>query len=182
LFYKTLDGGETWNYLQLWNRVLNAVSFPGVSIGYGIGYNWMGGSGILLKTVDGGATWLIQDSIISCALNSVCFLNSDTGYTVGNCGTILKTTNGGGYPVGIEKQDQTTNALNIYPNPASITITIETLIPGIITILNPSGQVILQKEIAKPTTTIDVRGWNSGVYVVKLIGEKGVQVGKMIRQ
>jgi len=34
----------------------------------------------------------------------------------------------------------------------------------------------------KGKTTIDISGLKSGVYVVKVVGEKGVQVGKFIRQ
>ncbi|MFA4853693.1 MAG: YCF48-related protein [Bacteroidales bacterium] len=39
--------------------------------------------------------WLSQTSNTVSNLNSVCFLNADTGFTVGQSGTILKTTNGG---------------------------------------------------------------------------------------
>jgi hypothetical protein len=74
------------------------------------------------------------------------------------------------------------SSLSIYPNPTSNVITIEAPDKGTLSVLNLSGQQLLQKELTETATTVDVRGWNSGVYVVKLIGEKGVQVGKMIRQ
>jgi rhodanese-related sulfurtransferase len=72
--------------------------------------------------------------------------------------------------------------LKAFPNPASAAITIETPIAGIITILNTSGQQLLQQEITEPTSTIDVSGLRSGVYVVKVVGETGVRVGKFIKQ
>jgi hypothetical protein len=71
--------------------------------------------------------------------------------------------------------------LTIYPNPTSISITIKTPITGIIAILNTSGQAILQQLITEPMTNIDVSGWQSGVYLVKVVGEKGVKVGKFIK-
>ena len=43
-------------------------------------------------------------------------------------------------------------------------------------------QQLLQQEITAPATTIDVSRFTSGVYVVKVVGEKGVQVGKFIKQ
>ena len=74
------------------------------------------------------------------------------------------------------------NYLKIYPNPTSTTITIETPITGIITILNTSGQQLLQQEITEPTTTINVSGWKSGVYFARVTTENRVSVEKFIKQ
>jgi hypothetical protein len=41
---------------------------------------------------------------------------------------------------------------------------------------------MLRTVITEPNTTIDVSGLKSGIYVIKIIGEKGVQVGKFIKQ
>jgi len=84
--------------------------------------------------------------------------------------------------VGINDLTMSFESITVCPNPSSGKITIETPIEGIINILNTSGQAILQKLITEPNTTIDVSGLPSGVYVVKLVGEKGVQVGKVIKQ
>jgi len=83
-------------------------------------------------------------------------------------------------PVGINEPKP--SQLSLYPNPASTQITIETTAKGSINIHNTSGQAILQQQITAPTTTIDVSGWKSGVYLVKVVGEKGVSVGKFIKQ
>jgi len=37
-------------------------------------------------------------------------------------------------------------------------------------------------RITEPNTTIDVRKLPSGVYVMRLIGERSVQVGKFVKQ
>jgi hypothetical protein len=87
-----------------------------------------------------------------------------------------------GWAVGIDESQVYTNLIQIYPNPASTTIDIKSPIIGTLSILDLGGQQILQQEITKPTTTIDVSTLPSGVYVVKVIGEKGVQVGKFIKQ
>jgi len=70
----------------------------------------------------------------------------------------------------------------IYPNPASTTINVESLLKGSIYILNLSGQQFQQELITVPKTTIDVSSLPGGVYFVKLVGEKDVKMGKFIKQ
>jgi hypothetical protein len=72
--------------------------------------------------------------------------------------------------------------LKIYPNPTDVKISIDSKEGGNLFIFNSQGHQFLQQEITVPTTTIDVSILPSGVYVVKLVGEKGVQVGKFIKQ
>lgn len=55
----------------------------------------VGGAGTILKTTDGGDTWIYKLSSTSYDLNSVHFIDIYTGWAVGRSGTILKTTNGG---------------------------------------------------------------------------------------
>ena len=100
----------------------------------------------------------------------------------GSYGIIIKTTNGGGFPVGISKQNKTLNNLSIYPNPAIDNITLHNANEGYLSIQNINGQEVLQQEITEPATNIDISTLPSGVYVVKLAGEKGVQVGKFVKQ
>jgi len=174
---KTTDGGMTWNtVLNLLSDQLKSVFFTDANTGYAVG-----SSGTIIKTIDAGLTWDAQSSGTTSWLNSIYFPTFDTGYIVGDNGTILKTTNGGGYPVGLNDQQQTANTLTIYPNPASTTITIETPSKWSLSILNFTGQQLLQQGITESTTTLDVSGLPSGIYVVKLAGEKGMQVGKFIK-
>jgi photosystem II stability/assembly factor-like uncharacterized protein len=174
---KTTNGGTTWTALSsgTWNSLIS-VFFTDINTGYVAGE-----IGTILKTTNGGTNWSALSSGTANNLASVYFTDTDTGYAVGDHGTILKTTNGGGY-VGINNLNQNASTLTVYPNPTSNTITIETLAKGPIFILNLGGQQLLQQEITEPTTAIDVSGLPSGVYVVKVVGEKGVQVGKFIKQ
>jgi hypothetical protein len=55
---------------------------------------WIVGDGVVLKSVDSGATWT-STSPTSAVLNGVYFHNATTGWAVGTLGTILRTTNGG---------------------------------------------------------------------------------------
>jgi hypothetical protein len=179
---KTTDGGENWEVHHLNPSVdgLNSVFFTNLNTGYIVG-----DYGTILKTIDGGANWMLQNSCTHHRLNSVYFTDENTGYAVGADGIIVKTNDGGGYPFGTN--DYLSNSINlkIYPNPSSTQITIETSeIPtqSHISILNISGQQLLQQEIPEAITTIDVRTLPGGVYFLRVTGETGVQVGKFIKQ
>jgi photosystem II stability/assembly factor-like uncharacterized protein len=177
LILKTINGGTDWTLS--WAAInevgqFNSSYFTDASTGYVVG-----NEGTIHQTSDGGSTWNNQSSGIYIALHSVYFPGKDTGYIVGDSGTIITTINGG---VGINYHNQNARTLTTYPNPVSTEITIETPTNGNLSILNTSGQQLLQREITEPTTTIDVSGWKSGVYFVKVAGENGVQVGKFIKQ
>ena len=67
----------------------------------------VGNAGIILKTTDGGATWVAQTSGSTEELRSISFpVDATTGYIAGKKGTILKTTDGGSNWV---SQDSGTN-------------------------------------------------------------------------
>ena len=56
----------------------------------------VGAGGTILKTIDGGANWILQTEPSGKNLRSVYFpQDAVTGYAVGEGGTILKTTDGG---------------------------------------------------------------------------------------
>jgi hypothetical protein len=73
-------------------------------------------------------------------------------------------------------------SLTIYPIPASSFITIETDTEGHLSILNLNGQQLLQHEISEPMTIIDVSTLPPGVHFLKLINNKTVEVGKLIKE
>jgi hypothetical protein len=84
--------------------------------------------------------------------------------------------------VGIKDLKMPAVSIKAYPNPSSDKISVETPFKGSLSILNLNGQSILQKVITDTRTTIDISGLPCGVYVVKIVGEKGVQVGKFVKQ
>jgi hypothetical protein len=74
--------------------------------------------------------------------------------------------------------------LSLYPNPAIDKITIETsAVPAKsqLSIMNLNGQEIITHQIIEPSTQLDISSLPSGVYFVRLIGERTVGVGKMIK-
>lgn len=78
-----LTSGTTFN--------LYGVHFPeGTQVGYAVGQ-----AGTILKTTDGGGSWVAESSGTGNKLNSVYFLNNSTGFAVGERGAVLQTTDGG---------------------------------------------------------------------------------------
>lgn len=57
--------------------------------------------------------------------------------------------------------------LNVYPNPVTDLLTIQTEKPVTISILDLKGVVVLQKEINKETSVIDVSMLSNGVYLLR---------------
>ncbi len=72
--------------------------------------------------------------------------------------------------------------LQIYPNPSSGIITIETPIQGQVSIRNISGQELLMQTIFEPQTHIDISHLPSGIYIVRMMNERSVQEGKIIKE
>ncbi len=69
---------------------LNAVSSVGANIATAVG-----DAGTILRTIDGGATWMAQRSLTTKKLYAVWFINSNLGLAVGENGIMLRTSNGG---------------------------------------------------------------------------------------
>jgi photosystem II stability/assembly factor-like uncharacterized protein len=97
---KTVNGGTSWNQVTLpnsvKNRQLNSITFTNSQTGYiAGGYPANDSIQTILKTIDGGTTWSVQLDAVKSMLNDICFINPDTGYAVGDDGTVLHTVNAG---------------------------------------------------------------------------------------
>jgi photosystem II stability/assembly factor-like uncharacterized protein len=95
VIFKTINGGVSWYEVSPNSPEIDfrSIVFPAKDTGYAVGSYQQGSSGVIYRSLNGGETW-IQQGIVNKDLNSVHFLNSLTGYTVGETGMILKTTNG----------------------------------------------------------------------------------------
>jgi hypothetical protein len=72
--------------------------------------------------------------------------------------------------------------LQLFPNPASHLIMIYSPAKGLLGIFNLCGQQMLKQNITVPATTLDISTLPSGVYLVRLVGKEGVEVGKFIKE
>jgi Photosynthesis system II assembly factor YCF48 len=72
------------------SSIINGINFTSELIG-----NAVGNGGVILRTGDGGASWVRGQSGVSTNLNSVNFTSELIGNAVGNGGVILRTGDGG---------------------------------------------------------------------------------------
>jgi hypothetical protein len=77
-------------------------------------------------------------------------------------------------------------AFLIYPNPASTQITISTpTTPDkttTLTIIDITGKEVMNCELTQDQTVVDVSGLSQGVYFVRVVNDRTVQVGKFVKQ
>ena len=84
------------------------------------------------------------------------------------------------------EENSITNNLRVYPNPASSTLIVEienfnTFQKSKIEIYNSLGYRVYGYEVADNVTTVDICGWNKGIYVVRvLVGDGTVGYRKIV--
>ncbi|MDD5571908.1 MAG: T9SS type A sorting domain-containing protein, partial [Bacteroidales bacterium] len=81
--------------------------------------------------------------------------------------------------------DMESSYLRVYPNPTSNNITIEipqTSRGSILSVYDISGKQIMQKQLKETRTNLDVRGLPNGMYFLKLVNAKGVNVIKFVKE
>jgi len=89
------DAGSSWTRLPIYNDFFKSVHFPTKEIGYMVGF-----SGSILKSEDGGLSWLTQRdgnrlTISDEPFRSVFFVDESQGFIVGDGGLFWTTTDGG---------------------------------------------------------------------------------------
>ncbi|MEI6822593.1 MAG: YCF48-related protein, partial [Bacteroidota bacterium] len=121
IFLKTINSGTNWTPISIPTTYnLYSVNFINSTTGLAVGYDNTSASGLILRTTDGGTTWIRQTlSNTIKTLYSVYFTDVNTAYISGTSGVILMSTNGG--TTWTTQTSNTTNTLlSIYfPNPYS---------------------------------------------------------------
>lgn len=88
-------GSDTWELapsLGAFNAI-EGLHFPTATTGFAVGAN---AGGIVLRTLDGGATWAPQAPRTAVRLLDVWFVDTKRGWAVGESGVIVHTSSGGG--------------------------------------------------------------------------------------
>jgi hypothetical protein len=118
----------------------------------------------------------------------VSFTDANTGYVVGRGGTIIKTTNGGGY-VGLDEEQKNESTFNIHRNPFTSSTTF-------IYFLAESSQVKIYVYdnygllVGEPVNSFQLKGeqkieWNAGnlsagIYFYRIVTDTRQATGRMI--
>jgi hypothetical protein len=91
-----------------------------------------------------------------------------------------------GYGTGINTIDTSNNSILIYPNPANDQITIESASLNykdeIISIYNIQGQLVKTFTAISNKTIVDISGFQSGLYFVKVKTDVSTEVRKFMKE
>lgn len=88
---RTTDAGVSWSTL-FFDQAIQGIDFPQPTSGFAVG-----AGGRISHSTDAGITWTDQSSGTSANLNDISFASDALrGFAVGDSGTILWTTSGGG--------------------------------------------------------------------------------------
>ncbi len=149
------------------NCNFNQVWFVNRDTGYVVGSK--NGKALILKSFDGGITWKEQRCPVTAPLNDIKFTEDGRiGIIVGDSGTILRTTNGGGNQfVGISSKISSPSQITIYPNPALNFLNIKSEgQPANLqfSIFNYLGIEVMTGYLNSPVNTLDINNLVSGLY------------------
>jgi photosystem II stability/assembly factor-like uncharacterized protein len=120
--YWSSNAGDSWQVAQGVEGVTLKLDFPTRSIGYTVGRN-----GIILRSEDGGRTWVRLPSPTENHLVTLGFKDSLTGFISGT-GIVYRTTTGGKSWVQHSVSSITTD-LKLWPNPTQGSTRVEFLLP-----------------------------------------------------
>ncbi|MBS1492114.1 MAG: T9SS type A sorting domain-containing protein [Bacteroidetes bacterium] len=175
---KTTDGGITWigTSSPSIKAELRSVDFKNTLTGYACG-----NTGFIMRTTNGGINWTQQTSQTTHFLSGIKFWGYNLGIAVGYNSTILKTTDGGGSPIGIHNiNNEKLSFFKLnqnYPNPFNPSTHINFSIPEngdvMLKILDISGKEIFNligSYLSKGEyeRTFDGTNLASGIYFYKL--------------
>ncbi len=175
--YKTDDFGATWVDISgnLPNVPVNDIEIPQ---GQYDDYLFAALDGGVYFTQDGGANW----DYVGVNLPLVTISDIEIDYT--NQKLIAGTYSRSVFSYDISwidnlgtdftgLKEQTSFKLNVYPNPVTNQLTINSTQKGWFKLFDANGRLVLQKNINNQTTTISVINLPKGVYFYKLNNNKG---------
>ncbi len=166
----TTDGGNSWNVVHTDTSITYTdVFMKGMNEGY-IAYTTDGYDGHILFTNDGINYTL--DYSGNNVLNRM-YHAQNTLFVIGTDGTVIKKS----VPLGI--LDNEISNLEIYPNPASDYLQIQSDGMMNISISDMSGKMVFQKVIL-PNERMDVRNLANGFYTIKSENGNKIAIGKLV--
>ncbi|NVO02532.1 MAG: T9SS type A sorting domain-containing protein, partial [Bacteroidetes bacterium] len=145
------------------------VSFTDQSSSATTTWNWDFG--------DGGTSTLQNPTHNYAAVGTYTVVLTISNGCISNSKTIMVTVNN----VGIIENNSNEYILEIFPNPVTNSMSIQTMQNSLIEITNLQGQVIKSIHNLDKTTTIDVSNLSNGLYLIKATSGKGIIVRKFVK-
>lgn len=166
IFLRSMDKGKTWASTGISEmKTVNAAFFRTKDTGF-----FAGSNGIISKSYEPFTKRSQQKSGSASMLNQIMF-DGSAGFISGDGGTILRTTNEGGY--GLSLQTATTDRnFSLYPNPSNngrflMSSTVQAINLKIFSTL---GQLILEKT---PALSEEIEIAQPGIFTIMITWEDG---------
>lgn len=156
----TTNGGTTWTQQPSgWASAISSIEFFDAQNGWACGY-----AGAIYHTTNGGTSWSISYSTstgTSVYLKDLVLFSASEGIAVGEDGAIIHFTDNSS-----SIEENISNTLSVYPNPATDIINLTISQPTSVTITTSTGQIVRELELEE-TTSLDVSDFTSGIYFIK---------------
>lgn len=179
LLVKTINGGASWNQLAnpaQGNRDLRALDFINTNSGYVVG------DSTILKTIDGGNTWISESQNAFSVITDVKVVDLQTAYIAPNYGDkVLKNSQAN---LVIEVLEHEMAIGKIYPNPTSDYLNVELQKAGCsIQILDQNGKIIQENRLKDhEVTSLNLSEMKSGLYLYRISDANGgINYGKFTK-
>lgn len=175
ILVRTTNSGSLWTDDEIPNTLLSALDFPDMSVGYAVGGSVPGNTSLILKTTNQGNSWSPVASSSSRQLG-VCFPTATIGYTCGLNGTILRYA---ANTAGLEENQEV--VVTISPNPGNglFAVSLESGTECTIDVFSPEGKHVLSIQ---NSNVIDLSGFPSGVYLVKIQSGDGDATQRLVKE
>ncbi|MES2618996.1 MAG: YCF48-related protein [Bacteroidota bacterium] len=167
IFLISVDTGKTWKQRTLSEmKIINTAYFISKDSGF-----LAGSSGIIVKCKGGIDDRGQQLSGVAASLNEIEFYNG-IGLAVGDGGTVLRTTNYGGYALSLVTNKVPSIGIEIYPMPGNGNISLfATEQLSKVTVCNLAGQVVFESNNIEGKHVIS--DLVPGVYFVGVMNASG---------
>ncbi|MFH1120739.1 MAG: T9SS type A sorting domain-containing protein [Bacteroidota bacterium] len=133
--------------------------------------------------------YVVKACYTQALINDTCYIGS-VPFTIAQAGNypapeINSYWQSACYTVGTkEPRDFSSGSAGVFPNPAGDRLFLKTDLDkkGTIQLFNLNGRLILETEFNKPLTEIGTGNLRRGVYLIKVIGSKGMVVNRFIKE
>lgn len=195
LIKRTTNGGTSWNTITTSvSTDLSGMHFASSNIFY-----MVGSGGVILKSTNAGVNWFTQTCPVTANFRAIhVFPADDNGIIVGAGGNILRTTNGGNIPTGIQSNGneipENYSLSQNYPNPFNPNTKINFSIPSsglsngsnvrlaVFDILGKEVALLVNENLTAGNYSIDFNASSipSGTYFYRLTAGSFTDTKKLV--
>lgn len=162
--------------------ILSNTTSPNVNVTGNASLICVGQSATLSATGANTYSWNTSSNNASIVISpSVTTSYTVTGSGSNGCYTSVIITQTVSSCTGIAQTNLTNDAVQIYPNPSSGSLTFSLPFSTQATIYNLTGQIILHKEMSAGKSQIDISNYDNGIYFIEFVTGTNKSIHKIIK-